>query len=44
MIDRKRKYIKKKNWIDDLMGFTKSLLQNHTNFIMHFKNRADEEL
>jgi hypothetical protein len=44
MMNKRKKYIKKKNQIDELLGFTKSLYIDHNNFIMHFSSRADEEL
>lgn len=41
LVTRRRKSLKKRNKISELLGVTKSLLRGSTNFVMHFPTRAD---
>ena len=43
-LDYKKKYLRKKDKIKDLLAVTKSLIMDQTNFIIHYKNRGQEEL
>lgn len=43
-LDKKKKDLKKKDKLEDLQGMTLSLIRDQTNFVIHFSNRADEEL
>lgn len=43
-ISKRKKVIKRRNKIEELLGFTRSLYIDSQNFIMHFATRADEEL
>lgn len=44
VVDKRKKVVKKRNKIDELLGITKSLYTDSKNFILHFSSRADEEL
>ena len=42
-LDKKKKYLKRKDKITDLLGVTKSLLRDSQNFVFHYSTRPDEE-
>lgn len=44
MLSRRKRSIKRRNKIDELLGVTRSLYQGCNNFILHFSTRPDEEL
>jgi hypothetical protein len=44
IINRNKKGYKRRNAIVDCLSFTQSLLIGMNNFILHFKDQADEEL
>ena len=44
LIDKRKKHIRRRNKIDELLGVTRSLYMETQNFIMHFATRPDEEL
>ena len=44
VVNEDKKKMKKKTSISDMIGVTQSLISDQTNFIMHFKTKADEEL
>lgn len=43
LINRKKKGYKRRNAIIDCLGFTQSLIIGLNNFVLHFKEQADEE-
>jgi len=43
-LDKKKKYLKRKDSFEEIVGLTKSLILDQFNFIIHISNRADEEL
>ena len=45
ILDKNKKYLKKRDELKgDVLAITKSLMIGQTNFIIHFKRRADAEM